>query len=369
MEHSKNLIFLWENFGPMHFDRCECVNEILNQKVIGIELSSNSNTYDWNQGNQNSFEKVTLFENKDYKAFTLLYKLIKFRIKYGKSDWFLCHYELTGIFLFAIFLRVLGDNVFTMGDSKFDDYPRFIWKELIKKIFMLPYKGALGCGRRSKDYLRFLGIPENKIMLEYDTLSVKRIQKLANSVPAPHGITYENRHFTIVARLVPKKNLHMAIQAYAEYKKSSSSYRPLHICGSGPLEAELKDLAKSLNVDQDIIFHGFIQSEQIAKLLATTLSLILPSIEEQFGLVVIEAQAMGLPVLISEVCGARDHLIRNTVNGFVFEPDNPEGLAWFMNLISSDQKLWQKMCEASIETSKKGDVSMFADGVKKLIEH
>ncbi|WP_088458799.1 glycosyltransferase [Acinetobacter soli] len=361
-------IFLWENFGPMHIDRCEEV-ALNDSSIIGLELYSKSDTYEWNSSNFRNFKKHTLFKDQRIRGINLIFSLIFFRIKNGKANWFLCHYEWWEVFLFAIFLRLVGDNVFTMGDSKFDDYPRFIWKELIKKIFMLPYKGALGCGRRSKDYLRFLGIPENKIMLEYDTLSVKRIQKLANAVPAPHGITYENRHFTIVARLVPKKNLHMAIQAYAQYKKSSSSYRPLHICGSGPLEAELKDLAKSLNVDQDIIFHGFIQSEQIAQLLATTLSLILPSIEEQFGLVVIEAQAMGLPVLISEVCGARDHLIRNTVNGFVFEPDNPEGLAWFMNLISSDQKLWQKMCEAAIETSKKGDVSMFADGVKKLIEH
>lgn len=365
---NNKILFIWENFGPMHFDRCECVNEMLSQKVVGVELSSNSNTYDWSQENQNSFEKVTLFDNKDYKAFTLFYRLIKLRIRYGKSDWFLCHYELTGIFLFAIFLRVLGDNVFTMGDSKFDDYPRFIWKELIKKIFMLPYKGALGCGRRSKDYLRFLGIPENKIMLEYDTLSVKRIQKLANALPAPHGIAYEDRHFTIVARLVPKKNLHMAIQAYAEYKKSSSNYRPLHICGSGPLEAELKDLAKSLNVDQDVVFHGFIQSEQIAQLLASTLSLILPSIEEQFGLVVIEAQAMGLPVLLSEVCGARDNLIRNTINGFVFEPDNPDGLAWFMNVVANDKALWEKMCNSASQSAPKCDVSVFSKAVMSLLE-
>ena len=87
---------------------------------------------------------------------------------------------------------------------------------------------------------------------------------------------------------------------------------------------------------------GFIQSAEVTKVLSSTLALILPSSEEQFGQVVLEALAMRVPVLVSEVCGARYELVRNAVNGFVFEPNNPDGLAWFMSALSDNEDLWLK---------------------------
>jgi glycosyltransferase involved in cell wall biosynthesis len=122
-----------------------------------------------------------------------------------------------------------------------------------------------------------------------------------------------------------------------------------------------------LNLESNIIFHGFVQTEQVAKLLGTTLALVLPSIEEQFGNVVIEAQALGLPVLLSDVCGARDNLVRTAVNGFIFEPDNSQGLAWFMSLIAKDLELWKGMSKSANKFSSKGDVLNFANAVKNLI--
>ena len=65
-------------------------------------------------------------------------------------------------------------------------------------------------------------------------------------------------------------------------------------------------------------------------MLRKSLALILPSTEEQFGFVVLEALALGIPVIVSENVGARDLHVRTGVNGFIFEPDNEKGLAFFM---------------------------------------
>ena len=105
----------------------------------------------------------------------------------------------------------------------------------------------------------------------------------------------------------------------------------------------------------------------MAKILANTLALILPSTEEQYGLVVIEALAMGLPVIVSDNCGARDELVRNSCNGFVVEPDNHEGLAWFMRHIAEDRTLWENMSRNSKLKAVQGDVSRFAAGVLQLM--
>ncbi|QGR74826.1 glycosyltransferase family 4 protein [Acinetobacter lwoffii] len=360
------VIFLWENFGPMHVDRCDAVAQS-NLNVIGLELYGRSDTYEWIPESGQSFKKVTLFNEGRPRSLTLVRKLIAYRLKHGKANWFLCHYEWWEILFFAFFLRMLGDKVFTMNCSKFDDFPRNSLKEAFKRFYFLPYVGAIGSGIRSKDYFRFHGIPVNKIAVDYNTLSLERIRKMSGGMPAPQGVAFAERHFTIVARLVPKKNLHMALHAYALYKENSAQVRPLHICGSGPLEEELKALARTLGILDDVIFHGFIQTEEISKILAFTFALLLPSIEEQFGNVVIEAQAMGLPVLLSDVCGARDCLVRTGVNGFIFEPDNPQGLAWFMSSLERDEKLWTNMCIEASKFAERGDVSSFVQAVQHLV--
>lgn len=364
----KKLIFLWENFGPMHVDRCDAVAKS-GLDVIGLELYGRSDTYDWIPETGESFQKVTLFTEGRPRGLALVKALIVFRLKNGKANWFFSHYDWKEIFIFAAFLRLLGDKVYTMGCSKFDDWSRTSVREALKRPFFWPYRGALGSGIRSKEFFHFHGFKENDVQVECNTLSLERIRKLSGVQPAPLGTHFTDRHFTIVARLVPKKNLHMALDAYAKYKEINTDVRPLHICGSGPLVQELKDKAKILNIDNNIVFHGFVQTEDIAKLLGSSIALILPSTEEQFGNVVIEAQAMGLPVLLSDVCGARDRLVRSAVNGFIFEPDNPNGLAWFMNTLVNDKNLWEKMCLASTEFGARGDVASFAKGIHALINN
>lgn len=359
-------IFLWENFGPMHVDRCNAVAKS-GRETIGLELYGKSNTYDWIPEEGDHFKKITLFKDSKPVGYKLIKALLAFRIRSGKAMWFLCHYERKEIFIFACFLRVLGDKVFTMGCSKFDDWERDSLKEASKRIFFKPYQGAIGSGIRSKDFFRFHGIPGHKIATEYNTVSIDRIRALSNTIPAPQGKAFNDRYFTIIARLVPKKNLHMAIEAYFQYKEMDDNPRKLYICGSGNLEDELKNKVKALELENQIIFTGFIQTQEISQKLGETLALILPSKEEQFGNVVIEAQALGLPILLSDVCGARDNLVRTAVNGFTYEPDNPFGLAWFMTLISKDEKLWVRMCEQAKIYAEKGDVKAFSNGVDYLL--
>ncbi|ACK51720.1 glycosyl transferase group 1 [Methylocella silvestris BL2] len=366
-----SIVFVWENFGPIHSDRCDAVASRVGggRKVIGLELGGNSQVYEWNSESGTKFEKKTLFHGKKIDEVSFLrkfYTLARTCFALRRADFFFCHYESPSIFLTAALLRLTGSRVFVMNDSKYDDYRRYVGRELIKKIFYLPYTGAVASGTRAADYFRFLGLPEKRIVLNYDTLSTDRIRRLSGVDRAPDGPPFAARHFTIVSRMVPKKNLSMALNAYALYRAGAAHPRQLHICGSGPLDAELRDEAARLGLSDSVIFRGFLQIDEVCPILGKTLALILPSTQEQFGNVVIEAQAMGLPVIVSENCGARDLLVRSGVNGFVIEPDNPEGLAYFMGLIDSDEALWRRMAIATAPFSTLGDASRFAQAIVDL---
>jgi len=365
------IVFVWDNFGPMHVDRCEAVAEHFTSRraVIGIELSAVSDVYQWTPSKIVGFRKITLFPELSFERSTLwrcFNRLLKTCLSQSRADYFFCHYERPEIYLTAVILRLLGRRVFVMNDSKLDDKPRMIWREMAKSIAFWPYCGALVSGKRAKEYMEFLHFAESRTVSGYDTLSLRRIRALAETDPAPGGWPFETRHFTVVARMVPKKNIPIVLEAYAIYATSVANPRPLHLCGSGELEAALRKQVVNLNLQGLIIFRGFIQSEEIAKTLAQTLVLILMSVEEQFGLAVIEAHAMGVPVIFSAACGARDELLRTAVNGFLVEADNPAGLAYFMRLIATNEVLWRRLAQGALQAAPRGDVSRFVDAVELL---
>lgn len=365
--------FIWENFGPYHIDRLEAAGAALGvtHRVIGIEIAGSSGFYAWDPTAKIAgFERVTLFPGRASNSISrwrrwsaMLRACIKTRAKHV----FLCNVPLFDMFLLAAALRLMGRRIYAMTESKLDDKPRSVWFELLKKALFLPYSGAIVGGSRHAAYMRFLGFKPASIVEGYDTVSGERVRRLAGTPPAPAGVPYHDRHFTIIARLVPKKNIAMALEAYAAYRREAGpDARDLRICGSGELEESLRRTARDLGLP-DSIFRGFIQAPDIARALASSLALILPSTEEQWGLVVNEAVAMGVPILCSTNIGARDLLVRSGVNGFVFEPDNPVGLAYFMRRLASDEDEWRSFAEGSLRLAPLADTQHFGAAVLRVV--
>ncbi len=367
------MLFLWESFGPHHVDRCEaCVAEFGDRyEICGVEIATFDANYQWRGSiGADAFAKITLFpgvvrqEIRTWRCFLrVLATCLRLRAKYV----FLCNYDAPAIFFAAVALRLLGRRLVIMQDSKFDDKQRYLAKEALKSLLYRPYQAALVAGQRTKSYLAFLGIPERRIFIGYDTVSTARIRECAGSAPAPGGVPHAERHFTVVARFVPKKNLGLAIDAYAAYvAQAPGTPRPLHLCGSGELEPALREQVARLGLE-GVHFRGYLQEREIAQVLGSSLALILPSVEEQHGLVINEAIAMGVPVLASDNCGARDLLVRSAVNGYIFEPDNVPGLAHFMQLLDRDREEWARLARGARRFDAAADTGLFVEAVGQVL--
>ena len=86
----------------------------------------------------------------------------------------------------------------------------------------------------------------------------------------------------------------------------------MHIFGTGPLEAELRHQARGEPESSTwSTSAGSCRPRKSVERYGSSLALLLPSIEEQFGNVVPEAQGTGLPVILSDNCGSRDVLVRS----------------------------------------------------------
>lgn len=361
---------VWLQFGPYHMDRCEGAARVLGAAadVFGIEVASASDEYAWDAtGVGAAFTKQTLFPGarvEDISRPRVFWRLARRLLDLRARHVFLCNADRGDILAVALVLRLFGRRVYAMTESKFDDFPRHGWREIAKRFFYLPYNGVLVGGARSRAYMRFLGFAENVIAEGYDSVGLDRVRGLAGAPPAPGGTPYAERHFTIVARLVPKKNIALTIDAYRRYRDlAGHAARPLVVFGGGPLEAELRRQAAGL---QGVDFRGFRQADDIARGLATSVALILPSVEEQWGLVVNEAMSMGVPALVTDRVGARDSLVRTAVNGYVFEPDNVEGLARLMLRLGGDEAEWRRLSENTATFAPAGDAPRFGEGVRRL---
>jgi L-malate glycosyltransferase len=158
------LVFLWDNFGPLHSDRCNAVAKKFEgrEQVIGLELAGKSRVYDWLPEDGTYFRKITLVSGHPLEEIpftTRFRKTLAACLSMGRgAKFFMCHYQDPAIFAVALMLRLLGKKVFTMGCSKFDDYVRYMRREFVKSILYLPYNGAIASGVRSRDYMRFMGL-------------------------------------------------------------------------------------------------------------------------------------------------------------------------------------------------------------------
>ncbi|HLJ20537.1 MAG TPA: glycosyltransferase [Stellaceae bacterium] len=339
--------------------------------MIGIEIAGASGTYAWARTERvEGFERRTLFPDRrdsEIPWWRQFARLARVCLGSGARHVFICHYDHLETLLLAILLRLMGCRLTVMVESKFDDKPRRLGLEFLKSLVLLPYGSGMVGGERSRDYLRLYGFRADRVALGYDTVSIERVRALAGGPPAPDGVPFSERHFTIVARLVRKKNIAMALDAYARYCRAAGpAARALHICGDGPLMPDLTRQAKALGLEK-VVFRGFVQAPEVAQELAGSLALILPSTEEQWGLVINEALAMGLPVLCSTNVGARDLLVRTAVNGYIFEPDNPTGLAALMAELSENEALWHRLAQGSLALAPLADTRHFADAATRLV--
>lgn len=364
------IALIWEQFAPYHVDRIEAVGRRLagQVEVVAVEVATTSQTYEWKpSGGVAHARKLTLFPGQSYDRIHPLRRFWRHwhALKHCDVVFVGISYAHPDIIALSWLLRLRGCKTVMITDSKFDDMPRLAVREWGKSLLLKSYSAAIVAGRRQREFVRMLGFGNRPILPGCDTVGVKRIRQEAGDAA---DCLYEQRNFICVARFVAKKNLFGLIDGYARYVAlAAGSPRKLVLAGSGPLEERLRAYCDAKNLSDLVEFTGFLDSVQVSRRLAASLALILISTEEQWGLVVNEAVALGIPVIVSHAVGAGDSLVRNLINGFVFEAAASEGPARAMVALASDKVRWQRMAQASADRAWLADSERFADAVEAMV--
>ena len=146
-----------------------------------------------------------------------------------------------------------------------------------------------------------------------------------------------------VGRLVPAKGADLLMRALAEldgrYPRAT-----LTVVGSGPEADRLASLARSLGIGARVTFAGSLAHAQLAELYRRASLLVLPSLEEGFGLVLAEAMGCGCPVAASDLPALRD-MIEDGRSGRLFRPGDVADMARVVAELLADPRSAQAMAE------------------------
>jgi ubiquinone/menaquinone biosynthesis C-methylase UbiE len=249
-----------------------------------------------------------------------------------------------------------------MSESNLWDERRVAWKEWVKRRLVALYSGALVGGRPQGDYLAKLGMPQDRIFSGYDAIendyfarNAGQSRKQEADYRSRYGLP--EKYFLASARFLENKNLPRLLEAYARYRTLCEDQRPqttgpqdssdiplssspvvpwsLVLLGDGPLRPALNSQLSTLNLHGHVLLPGFKQYPDLPAYYGLAGAFIHASTTEQWGLVVNEAMASGLPVLVSNRCGCASDLVQEGVNGFTFEPDHADQLAQLMRQIAA----------------------------------
>jgi glycosyltransferase involved in cell wall biosynthesis len=263
--------------------------------------------------------------------------------------------------------RKFNTSAILMSETKEDDAPRFWLVEALKSKIIKQFGAALVGGKPQKRYLTKLGMDSSSIFMGYDVVRNDSFNPdNIRSLPAP----VEKRYFLAINRFVAKKNLNFLISAYAAYQEIvGDSAWDLVLCGDGALRPKIEQQISTLNLGGRVHLPGFLKEDELLPYFAHASCFVHASSQEQWGLVVNEAMAAGLPVLVSNRCGCFEDLVLDGITGFGFNPENQPGLTQLMLKISSGKVDLQAMSQAALNYIQRFSPDLFGNGLTQAVEY
>jgi 1,2-diacylglycerol 3-alpha-glucosyltransferase len=228
------------------------------------------------------------------------------------------------------------------------------------------YDSAIVGASSHMKYLVKLGVREEAVFFGYDV--VDNCAFNPEIIPSFKRVL-SSPYYLSINRFVQKKNLLFLLDSYAAYRqKVGSSAWDLVLCGDGELRRTIEEKIEVLGLKNSVHLPGFLQQDELLPYFAHASCFIHSSLQEQWGLVVNEAMAAALPVLVSNRCGCFDELVVEGSNGFGFDPTNQQELTNLMIKIGSANVDLKKMGDAAFKHIQKFSPDYFAQGLHQAIQ-
>jgi glycosyltransferase involved in cell wall biosynthesis len=270
-------------------------------------------------------------------------------------------YNMTCVKSF-FYSKLFGKKYISWSDGTLNS-ERFISRSqlLLRKMICKNSNYFIASGTETKEAQVAYGAKKNKLVLSFLTVDVEdfiekldKIEKTENKVP----------HILFCGYLLKLKGVHFLFEAL----KNVESNFVLDIIGKGEEEEYLKKLAAEYKIDEKVRFLGYKNRSEIVAFYKNADIFVFPSLNDAFGLVLVEALASKLPIITSIYAGGSKDTVDEGKNGFIVDPENTKIFSEKLEILLSDKTLRQKMGEMSYEKAGKFYLKNVAKGFFEAIE-
>lgn len=361
---------LFDMLGPYHLARLEALGA--SKDVVAVEIAARSGVYGWEPIDATtSFGRETLFDVDDSS------RLDEGRI--GRAIWStLDRHRPEVVFIPGWSARAALASLrwclarrrpsVVMSETTRWDHPRVAWREAVKRALARLFSAGLVGGAPHRDYLAELGMPAKAIALGYDVVDNRYFAEGASAARA-RGDALRVRlglpphYFLASARFVPIKNLLGLLEAFARFRSARpDSSTALVLLGDGGERAALEARRDALGLDGVVLTPGFKQYGELPAFYGLADAFVHISRVEPWGLVVNEAMAAGLPIVVSRQCGCASTLVHDGENGFCASFDALDEIAARLAQLDDDAALRARMGARSREIIADWGPARFAAG-------
>lgn len=198
-----------------------------------------------------------------------------------------------------------------------------LWGWLYRNLYKSADRVICSSDAMVNDLAENFGVPRQKLLRIYNPVDTERVRQMAGAGECPYD-TRRTPTIVAVGRLSREKGVDVLIDAMPGVLRRFPDAQ-LTILGEGPLEAELKAQAQTLGVQKNVVFLGFQANPWLYLKHANVF--VLPSRYEGLPNVLLEALALGTPVVVSDCPGGIREIRDSVGNMAVVPPENPGALA------------------------------------------
>lgn len=244
--------------------------------------------------------------------------------------------------------------------------------ELLKNEFFRQCNGFVVPGKSAAEYLLSHGIKRETIFTAPNAVDNDLFAKEAAAARAKDNqlridLALPERYFLFAGRLVREKGVFELLSAYSRLDGEMRQEIGLVFAGDGPCRTELERQASSISPGL-IKFVGFAQREQLAAYYALAEALILPTYSDTWGLVVNEAMACGLPVIVSRLAGSVLDLVTEDWNGKMIQPRDVESLRSALQSVAGCRNESLRMGANSLQRIAEYSPQRWSEGILRVLE-
>jgi glycosyltransferase involved in cell wall biosynthesis len=318
-----------------------------------IYLSHGMTPVEWSSGQSTVIKEIPF--RKEQFIFRNLYELFFFGSALGRDNLSLFWSPDTKLPLFLPsnipYVVTVHDLAIFREPETYELSRAIYWRKLFKHAIRSSACIVAISQTTKNDLIELMNIPPEKIRVIYDGVSpsFRLIDDQVHLARVASKYSLPNQFLLFVGLFGPRKNIAGILQAYAILKKKHHASHHLVMVGERGWRYRTDlELVQRLGLENDVVFPGFVEDEDLPAVYNLADVFIFPSLYEGFGLPVLEAMACGTPVVTSNLSALPEVV---GTSGVLVDPRDPEEIALGVHRLLSNSKLASSLVKAGLERS------------------